>query len=103
MAIDVTVYYGSGDKAAPDTVNPLSASIAAAQGLGKQILVDSYGLTPVSLSCAANLSIVPGMIVQVADSRQGDVWYGQVIDVAHDVSTGSDAPVFDTTLQVLKA
>ena len=101
MSVDVTVFYGAGDILAPDVINPLSSVDAAAKSLGESILADAFGLQEISLTCVANMDYIPGAIVQVVDGRQGKIWYGKIINVAHTLNTSSSIS-FESKLEILK-
>ena len=100
MLVDITVYRGDGDKPGPDIQEPLASTNAVALAVGRNFLDEHSGLSLVTLTVAYNAVYEPGSIVEVVDSSQGVVWYGEIADVTHSLDVTGDDLLLQSTIVV---
>ncbi len=90
MSIDIIVIRGVGDRQGDDIEDRLISSVDVALARGRNEFDENSGLQSISLSCVLRPSLVTGMLVEVHDALQGEVWRGKITSVRHIVS-GSEA------------
>ncbi len=90
MSVDIIVIRGAGDKQGPDIEDRLCCTVAVALSRGRNELDENCGLQSIAITSVLRPNLRTGMLVEIQDSLQGQVWKGKIASIRHTV-TGTEA------------
>lgn len=86
MTIDIIVLRGLGDRPGDDIEDRLITEVGVALERGRNEFDEKSGLQSIALTCVLRPTLAPGLLVEVHDSLQGEVWRGKITSVRHVVA-----------------
>jgi hypothetical protein len=100
MAVSILARRGLGVRQGPDITDPLILTLEVARARGRAELDSATAnAQDINLTVRYRPSVLPGQLVEIQDSFQGQNWRGKVVSVRHV----ADGQALTTQLSVLRA